>query len=226
MNVFLAGQKFFGQEVLRLILALGLDVAGVSAPIPEPGGKADLLWSAAARCGLPVIPAGTLNASTLPAGVDLIVCAHSHDFIGARTRQRARLGGIGYHPSLLPLHRGRDAIYWTLRMGDLVAGGTVYWLNDKVDGGPVAARDWCFTRPGDTPRELWRRDLLPLGLRLFHRVLTDLAAGVIVAVPQDEALATWEPSVGRPPLYKPDLPAIGPPPDGFTVLASAEALNA
>lgn len=39
MKVFLAGQKFFGQEVLRLVLALGLDVAGVAAPAPEPGGR-------------------------------------------------------------------------------------------------------------------------------------------------------------------------------------------
>jgi len=78
----------------------------------------------------------------LPGGVDLILYAHSHDFIGAATRGKTRLGAMGYHPSLLPLHRGRDAVCWTLRMGDKVAGGSVYWLTDVVDGGPIAAQGW------------------------------------------------------------------------------------
>jgi len=45
---------------------------------------------------------------------------------GRRTRARARVAAIGYHPSLLPLHRGRDALRWTIRDGDRVTGGSVY----------------------------------------------------------------------------------------------------
>ena len=58
---------------------------------------------------------------------------------------------------------------------DRVAGGTVYWLDDLVDGGPIAAQDWCFVRPDDTPSTLWRRELFPMGLRLIDQVLGDLA---------------------------------------------------
>jgi len=54
--------------------------------------------------------------------------------------------------------------------------------------------------------------------------LSDINNGRIVAVPQEESLATWEPSVGRPPLFKPDLPRIGPPPEGFEVVASRKGL--
>lgn len=223
MRVFLSGQRHFGQEVLALLLGLGVEVAGVAAPPQDSRGREDRLWRLAQLKGLPLMLSTDLNAATLPPDVDLVVCAHSHAFVGKKTQAKTKLGGIGFHPSLLPLHRGRDAIYWALRLGERITGGTVYWLNDTVDGGPMAAQDWCFVRPGDSPSSLWQRDLQPLGLRLLTQVLADLQRGVIVSIPQDEKLATWEPSVGRPPLYRPDLEQIGPPPRGFQVIRRRES---
>lgn len=141
--------------------------------------------------------------------VDLFVAAHSHDFIGRDSRAVTRLGGIGYHPSLLPRHRGRDAVRWTIHMGDPIAGGSVYWLTDHVDGGPIAAQDWCHVRPSDDASSLWKRELFPMGVRLLGEVLRDVDDGLLIEIPQDEELATWEPSWTRPPLYRPELPQIG-----------------
>ena len=224
MRILLSGQKYFGQEVLRLLLAMGHEVVAVSAPPYTEKGRDDRLWTLAGAQGLPRMRAGRLNATTMPGGVDLIVCAHSHDFVGDATRRKTKLGGIGYHPSLLPLHRGRDAVYWTVKMGERVTGGTVYWLSDRVDGGPIAAQGWCFVRPGIKPLDLWTEELQPLGLRLLAGVLKDLQGGRIVAVPQDETLATWEPSAQRPPLFKPDLLQIGPPPEGYEVVTARRGL--
>lgn len=208
MNVFLSGQKYFGQEALRAIRQMpGVSVVGVSAPYSE--SKPDRLWSLASAYRLPLIPSENLNAETLPGGVDLIVCAHSHAFVGRKTRLRTTYGAIGYHPSLLPRHRGRDAIRWALRMHDAVTGGSVFWLDNNVDAGPIAAQEWCWIRPGDTAAELWRRDLMPLGLRLLQKVTADVQRGLLVRVPQDEALATWEPAINQPPLRRPDLDMLG-----------------
>lgn len=214
MKVFLCGTRYFGRQVFEAVTAAGHEVIGVSAPI------GDRLHRAAVSAGVPhVITAGTLNADTMPDGADLIIAAHSHDFIGAATLRKTVLGGIGYHPSLLPLHRGRDAIRWAIRMGDRVTGGSVYWLSRNVDGGPIAAQDWCFLPPGANASELWREVLQPMGLRLILRTLDDLSRGVVVAVPQDERLATWEPSLDQPPIFRPDLPRIGTP-AGFTYVTS------
>lgn len=229
LNIFLSGQKSFGAAVLALLLERGERVVGVAAPAyrdAPDGGKLDKLRFAAERAGVPWLPASDLRADTMPRGVDLIVCAHSHAFIGRRTRQKTRLGAIGYHPSLLPRHRGRDAVRWTVKMGDPVTGGSVFWLDDNVDAGPLAAQEFCFVRPGDTPQELWRRELFPMGLRLIARVLDDIGRGVLVQVAQDEALATWEPSWGRAPLYRPDLPQLGSGPAGYVVIKAREGLEA
>lgn len=208
MKIYLCGQRSFGEAALRMLLEAGHQILGVSAPPEGDNSREDRLWSLAGDERLPRLPAGRLDAYSIPAGVDLIVCAHSHDFVGRKTRLRARYGALGYHPSLLPLHRGRDAVIWTIRMGDRVAGGSIYWLSDTVDGGPIAASKFCFVKPGETPSELWRRALFPIGIELLRGSVADVAAGRIVAVPQDDKLATWEPSFGRAPLRRPDLPLL------------------
>ena len=76
----------------------------------------------------------------------------------------------------------------------------MYWLDERIDAGPLAAQDWCFVRPDDTPSTLWRRELFPLGLRLIDQALGDLLTGRFQRRPQDEALATWEPALTRPAL--------------------------
>lgn len=178
----------------------GVEIAAVSAPLE------DRLTELAAINGIPVITAGTLREATMPDGIDLIVAAHSHDFIGERTRLRATYGGIGYHPSLLPVHRGRDAIRWAIRMGDKITGGTVYRLSNRVDGGNILLQKPVFIKPKDTARELWNRELAPLGIELLAEAVAMFRdEGFIQGAEQDEEVATWEPSIDRPPLFKPDL---------------------
>jgi methionyl-tRNA formyltransferase len=192
MRIFLIGQKWLGAEVLELLRRRGHEVVGCCAP------EGDRLAKAA---GDLVVAPGQLAPEALPDGLDLIVCAHAHIFVKAALRERARLGALGYHPSLLPRHRGRDAVVWTIKMGDPIAGGSIYWLDDGADTGPIAAQEHCFVHPGDTADTLWRRALGPLGLQLFEKVLGDLEQGRVVRLAQDEAAATWEPSY-RAPAFK------------------------
>ncbi|HEX7286712.1 MAG TPA: formyltransferase family protein [Candidatus Angelobacter sp.] len=215
MRILVSGQKQFGAAVFKLCQAEGHEVVAVASP-PLSSTYAttgeqlpDRLRFAAEMAGVPWICSDLLRADSVPKGTDLIIAAHSHAFLGRKTRARAALGAIGYHPSLLPLHRGRDAVRWTVHMNEHVTGGTVFWLNDTLDGGPIAAQAHAFVRPGDTATTLWREVLFPLGLRLIKRVLADLVAGRKVAFPQDNQLATWEPSWDRPPVFRPELPELG-----------------
>ncbi len=93
--------------------------------------------------------------------------AHTHARVDADALAKARLGGIGYHPSLLPRHRGIAAVEWTVKCGDAIAGGSIYHLAERMDAGAIAAQDWCFVKPGEGARELWERALAPLGIRLL-----------------------------------------------------------
>jgi len=192
LRVMVIGQKWLGAEIWQLCR----EKCGIEPIIAAVPSIDDRLAKAAKAGGGSAIEHGPIiDAKDVPAEIDLIVAAHAHCFITEAARRRARLGAIGYHPSLLPLHRGRDAVRWAIRDHDRITGGSVYWLNDKADAGEIAAQDWCFIRPGDDAASLWRRELAPMGCRLMQKVLSDIAAGKIVAVPQEENLATWEPAI-------------------------------
>ncbi|CAB4130405.1 putative formyltransferase [uncultured Caudovirales phage] len=199
LRIVVAGQKHFGQKVAETLHALaGIEIAAVAAPAD------DRLADFAESRRIHVITA--LRAHNMPDEIDLIIAAHSHDFIGERTRLRARFGGVGYHPSLLPLHRGRDAVRWAIRMRERVTGGTVYRLSNRMDGGEILAQRHVFIRPDDDAQSLWRRDLAPLGIEMLASVVLRFAEfGYQTGAPQDEELATWEPSIDRPPAFRPDL---------------------
>lgn len=205
MKIYLSGQKSFGLEVFLLLQKLGHEIVGVAAPREESSGRPDKLFGYADAYRYPMVDANALRASDIPAGTDLIVCAHSHAYIGRKTREATKYGAIGYHPSLLPRHRGRDAIKWTIKMRDPVAGGSVFWLSDGVDCGDVAAQQWCFARPDETAHSLWRDKLFPLGLALINKTLTDINVGHIVRIKQDETYATFEPAMNPPRLFRPEL---------------------
>lgn len=201
MKVFISGQKYFGQKVLELCLELKLEVVGVCCPVDDK-----YIGDKARTHGIPIAPAGTLCADTFPSGIDLGITAHSFDYIGKRTRYATRIGWIGYHPSLLPRHRGRSSIEWALRFKDAVTGGTVYWLNDGIDRGDIAYQDWIWLDHNKTASEIWREELLPLGLTLMRQALSDINAGVFRRKPQPERFSSFEPSLDNiKDIYKPDL---------------------
>lgn len=202
MRIYLSGSRSFGAAVLDLVERRGDAVVGVSSPVDDERGRPDRLYRAVQERApeVPHTPTEDFRAAAVPDGTDVILAAHSHVFLGPKTRARARLGCLGYHPSLLPLHRGRDAIRWAVHMRERITGGTVYWYTDHVDAGPIAAQDWCFVRPEWTASDLWQQELFPMGVRLFDRALGDIEAGRIVREEQDETLATWEPSWERAPL--------------------------
>lgn len=207
IKVFISGQKKFGEEVLRLCLNKKIDVVGVCCPIDDK-----YIGKLATTFGVPIIPSGTLNSDTMPEGVDLGITAHSFDYIGKKTRYKTALGWIGFHPSLLPRHRGRSSIEWAIRMRDIITGGTIYWLNAGIDRGDIAYQDWCWIdpelhlkEPKEAAKELWREDIMPIGVKLMSKAIDDISKGVIVKVPQEGKYSTFEPSTDVRDIFKPDL---------------------
>lgn len=126
-------------------------------------------------------------------GADLLVGAHNTRYLSKAHREACGTA-IGYHPSLLPRHRGVDAVRWTIEHGDPIAGGTVYELDDGWDTGPILMQKFCHVRPDDDASSLWKRELFPMGLRLITSVLDWLEQMPIETLrkPQDEAVATFE----------------------------------
>ena len=185
LTVAVIGQKWLAESVLSALR----EVPGVAVTAVVPPGPADRLATLAEQYGI-----AAYSLEDCPP-VDLAVAAHLHRFMPGAIRGRFRLGVLAYHPSLLPAHRGRDAVRWVVHMRERVTGGTVYWMDDGADTGPIEAQEFCHILPGETPAELWRRALAPLGVRLLTETVARLASGEAPRMlPQDERLATFEPA--------------------------------
>lgn len=194
MRITLVGSRHFGVTTLNMLREHSVSIVRVVVADAE-----DRLAATAKAAGIEVVVQANpklVVASEIAPDTDLIITAHSHARIGKDARAAATFGGIGYHPSLLPRHRGKAAVEWTIKEGDPIAGGTIYHLADRMDAGAIAAQDWCFVKKGETARELWERALAPLGLKLLADVIDYVK--VHKALPskiQDEQFATSAPSL-------------------------------
>ena len=203
MKIFLCGQKSFGAAVLKRLIEDGHDIVCVS-PAPQDRHY-DRLKVAAIRAGVPMTVDGArLTSSDIPGDTDLIVAAHSHWYITAQSVEKTKYGGIGFHPSMLPRHRGRDAVRWTIAMHDAVGGCTVYWLNDKIDGGDIIRRVPIMIPPEWDYHEYWRH-LFKIGVEAISGAVKEIENGTAPRIPQEESCATWEPSFDVPRVPRREL---------------------
>ncbi|MBI5264975.1 MAG: methionyl-tRNA formyltransferase [Bradyrhizobium sp.] len=196
MRITLVGSRHFGVTTLNMLKERGLQPVRVVVADSE-----DRLAATARAAGIEVTVQANpklVVASEIAPNTDLIVTAHSHARVSKEALAAARLGGIGYHPSLLPRHRGIAAVEWTIKEGDPIAGGTIYHLADRMDAGAIAAQEWCFVKKGESARELWERALAPLGQKLLAAVIDyAITHNSLPAKPQDEQFATQAPSLSH-----------------------------
>ncbi|MEX2446593.1 MAG: methionyl-tRNA formyltransferase [Dehalococcoidia bacterium] len=197
MRIVVMGQAAFGRDVFEALRAAGEDVVGVSTP--TPGSRPDPLHEAATAAGLPTVETPALQrdepferfAALQP---DLLVFAFVTDIVRTRALETATLGAIEYHPSLLPLHRGRSAMNWSLIAGDERTGLTVFWVDAGIDTGPVLLQREVEVGPEDSVGSLYFERLYPMGVEALVEATRLVREGRAPRVEQDHSLATYEPA--------------------------------
>lgn len=189
--IILAGTRTFGAAVLARLVEADVIIPHVVAPV------GDALYNTAKYdLGINVEP--DLHYQDVEMiGAHMIVGAHMHQFIGKKSRAAVPYGALIGHPSLLPRHRGKSSVEWTIRMKDPIAGFTWFKADSGIDTGHIAAQDWCHVDPRWNASDLWRERLFPMGVDLVE-------AGVNAAFrhelkPQDLNVATWEPALDNVP---------------------------
>ena len=207
MKIFICGQKSFGMAVLKALYNCGHEIVGI-APPPQKQNKDKMVGFALLK-KIPIVSdCDRLTSKDIPDNTDLIISAHSHWIISKQIIDKCTYGGIGFHPSLLPMHRGQDAVRWTIHMGDAITGGTIYRLADKCDAGNIVLQEMLFVDKNWDYHELWN-NLFPLGVNLLVKAVELIEQGKVVEKPQEERFATWEPSWERPRLKRNELIQIG-----------------
>jgi phosphoribosylglycinamide formyltransferase-1 len=92
-----------------------------------------------------------------PDEVELVVLAGYMRIIGAEFTRAYAGRMINLHPALLPLYRGLDTYNRVLEAGDAETGGSIHFVTEDLDAGPVISQVRIPVLPGDDAASLAAR---------------------------------------------------------------------
>jgi len=198
MKIVLIGQANFGAKMLESLMKRDEVVLAVYAPPDRLGARFDPLKEVAKAKGIPVYqPKGYKDPKIFEEykklQPDLTILAFVTDIIPARFFKASTIGAICYHPSLLPLHRGANAINWALIKGDTKTGLTIFWPDGGIDTGPILLQKEVEIKPDDTAGSLYFNYLFSVGIEAILESLELIKTGTAPKILQDPSKATYEP---------------------------------
>ena len=184
MRIAIIGQQDFGKATLEAFLSRGDTVAAVFCA-PEKG-RPDPLRVAAEERGVPVhqFPKLTDPAALeamRQANAEVGVMAYVTQFVPQDFCNIPKFGTIQFHPSLLPLHRGRTE-----------TGFSIFRPTDGLDEGPVLLTRAVRIEPEDTLGSLYFGKIFPMGVAALVEVAEKVVAGTAPAIAQYEPNAGYE----------------------------------
>lgn len=105
-------------------------------------------------------------------------------------------GSINVHASLLPRWRGAAPIHAAIRAGEAETGITIMKMDAGLDTGPILTQRSIPIEPDETGQSLHDK-LAQLGAELLIDTLPGYLDGSIQPRPQDDALATYAPTIKK-----------------------------
>ena len=127
---------------------------------------------------------------------DLMVVAAYGQILPQTVLQIPRLGCLNLHASLLPRHRGASPVQAAILAGDSETGMTAMYVDEGLDTGDILLARSIPIHPNETAGALHDR-LADLAPSVLLESLELLEKGSAARLPQDAALATYAPKLGR-----------------------------
>ncbi|HNQ04363.1 MAG TPA: methionyl-tRNA formyltransferase [Thiobacillaceae bacterium] len=206
MRAIFAGTPEFAATALKALLAAGHDIPLVLTRPDRPAGRGmkprmSPVKKVALDRGLALAQPDNLKTdeSCYPiarAGADVMVVAAYGLILPRAVLDLPRLGCVNIHASLLPRWRGAAPIQRAIEAGDTETGITLMQMDAGLDTGAILSRAPLPILATDTMASLHDR-LAELGAREIVALLPRLAAGRVIAQPQDPKLASYANKIGR-----------------------------
>lgn len=205
-RILFMGTPEFAVPSLERLVAEGYPILAVVTQPDRPRGRgqkseATPVKRSAEQHGLSILQSERVRDETFlrvfrDLSPDLVVLVAFGQILPREIIEFPPLGCVNVHPSLLPLYRGAAPINWALIRGEVKTGVTIIRMDVGVDSGDILCQEETEVGPEETYDELHDR-LADLGARLLAQTLAGLVAGTVERRPQDHALATSAPRLGK-----------------------------
>src|SRR5436190_5720612 len=189
-----------GRDCLEAAAAAGAELVGVvtlPGPVdPDRSGQCSF-DDVAARLGARLIETEDVNAPGTFAAVGeldpkLVFVVGWSQLVRGELIATAREGVFGMHPTLLPRHRGRAPIPWTILSGLARTGVTLFEIVDPTaDSGPIVGQVEVPVAADETATTLFDK-LARAHVELIRELVPRLVSDTVTKTPQDPSRAsTW-----------------------------------
>lgn len=197
MRAALIGSVDSSLVALEHLAGSALELVGVAGFEPQDTSKVSGWSDLRTACesdGIEYVAFTKVNDETMVEwlrGLDLdfLFVVGLSQLISEEVISSARVGCVGYHPTQLPLGRGRAPVAW-VTLGQVPSASTLFEIMPGADEGGILEQvrfdvqdDWDA---GDVSAECSRT----LGIAL-DRLVPRLATGWWMPAAQDESRATW-----------------------------------
>ncbi len=119
---------------------------------------------------------------------DIIFVVGLSQLVSNEIIESAKVGSVGFHPTQLPVGRGRAPLAWLVN--ELENGAaTFFLLEEEADTGSILAQEKFSVTPNDSAQDVEDKLLLAMEVSL-DTLLPKLRDGWWDPTPQDELLAT------------------------------------
>ena len=146
MRIIFIGKVMFSHAILKKILYHNIHVVGVVSS-SNKGINSDHadLKSLCLKKGISYFDTKDINTIKTIDWIkkrkpDLILCIGWSQIIKKEILNIPTKYSIGYHPTDLPLNRGRHPLIWSLALGLKEMTSTYFKLSEKVDYGPILSK--------------------------------------------------------------------------------------
>jgi methionyl-tRNA formyltransferase len=199
------GTPDFAVPALRALIERHTVIGVVTQPDRPAGRNRQLQQSAvkqvAREAGIPVFQPEKLRR---PAAIealkrwlpDVYVVAAFGQILPQTVLDIPRHGSVNVHASLLPRWRGAAPIQAAIRAGDARSGITIMKMDAGLDTGPILSQRAIALAFDETGQTLHDK-LAVLGSELLIETLPGFLSGEIISQPQDDALATYAPTIKK-----------------------------
>ena len=199
-KLLFAGTPEFARTSLQALIASGVTPVAVLTQPDRPAGRGKRLTASpvkhlAEELGIPVLQPARLGDPAVISELenlepDIMIVAAYGLLLPQSVLDIPARGCVNVHASVLPRWRGAAPIQAAILAGDAQTGVSLMAMTAGLDSGPVYASATLPIGARESAGELHDR-LAVLGGRLLLEKLDSIAAGALVAVPQDDSCSTY-----------------------------------
>lgn len=119
---------------------------------------------------------------------DVVYCFGWPYLLAAEVLDASPFGVVGYHPTELPMNRGRHPIIWALVLGLERTASSFFRMDEGADSGDLLSQELVAIGPEDDASSLYRR-LTEVAARQLGPMTAAIADGTMTPTPQDHRRA-------------------------------------